>query len=111
MQAFILVKKRNSFSLKKYFNINSYKQYIKRYFFAEELKYIQIAKFRASGEIHQWMYDRFSLKRLLSDNGFKDIIQVSYNSSKIPNWEKYSLDEKDMQVRKPDSLFMEGIKA
>ena len=30
----------------------------------------QIGKFRLSGEIHQWMYDRYSLHKILSDCGF-----------------------------------------
>lgn len=66
--------------------------------------------FRNSGEIHCWMYDRFSLGRLMASSGFADIQVVSPFESSIPDFARYELDVVHGIVRKPDSLVMEGIK-
>lgn len=66
--------------------------------------------FRVSGEVHQWMYDRFSLKRMLEQCGFVNIKICKADESSIPNFNSYSLDILKGKVRKPDSLFMEGSK-
>jgi predicted SAM-dependent methyltransferase len=66
--------------------------------------------FRDSGEVHQWMYDRYSLKQLLAKAGFVDIKVCAPNESRITDYEKYGLDMKDGFVRKPDSLFIEASK-
>jgi predicted SAM-dependent methyltransferase len=66
--------------------------------------------FRNSGEIHRWMYDRFSLRRLLEQAGFIDIRVCRAEESRIPDFNSYNLDIVDGKVRKPDSLFMEAIK-
>lgn len=66
--------------------------------------------FRNSGEIHRWMYDRFSLQRLLINSGFSDISICPAHESGIPDFNSYNLDIIDGKVRKPDSLFMEAIK-
>ncbi len=72
---------------------------------------IEIGKFRLSGEIHQWMYDRYSLGKLLEEAGFVEVRVCMANESKIPNFNNYLLDiEPDGSTRKPDSLFMEAIK-
>ncbi|MFA6596667.1 MAG: TDP-N-acetylfucosamine:lipid II N-acetylfucosaminyltransferase [Ignavibacteriaceae bacterium] len=71
----------------------------------------KIGKFRLSGEVHQWMYDRYSLSKLLKDAGFTNIKVTTAFESMIPNFNKYNLDiEPDNSIRKPDSLFMEAIK-
>lgn len=68
-------------------------------------------KFRNQGEIHRWMYDRISLCALLVEAGFHDIKVCSATESRIPEFNSYSLDVDDHgAVRKPDSLFMEGVK-
>ena len=67
--------------------------------------------FRKSGEIHHWMYDSFSMGRLMKKYGIVDINICEPNSSRIPDYEKYSLEMLGEKVRKPDSLFIEGIKA
>jgi predicted SAM-dependent methyltransferase len=70
----------------------------------------RIGEFRLGGDIHQWMYDRYSLSRLLRKSGFDDIeIKTSYESN-IPQWDKYELDVKDGVVIHPTSLFMEARK-
>jgi predicted SAM-dependent methyltransferase len=66
--------------------------------------------FRNSGEVHRWMYDRFSLGRLMSNAGFTEIQIVSPVESRIPDFARYKLDSADGVVRKPDSLVMEGVK-
>ena len=71
----------------------------------------EIGVFRLSGEVHQWMYDRYSLKVLLEQVGFKEIGQRSADESSIKDFNSYFLDiESDGSVRKPDSLFMEAVK-
>lgn len=66
--------------------------------------------FRQSGEIHRWMYDRFSLRRILEQSGFIDVQVCRADESRIPDFNSYDLDMVDGKVRKPDSLFMEAIK-
>ena len=39
----------------------------------EEKRFIEIGKFRLGGEIHYWMYDRYSLQKLLKSCGFDRI--------------------------------------
>jgi hypothetical protein len=65
--------------------------------------------FRTSGEVHRWMYDRFSLGRALGKAGFNDIVVCTPYFSQIPQFSSYGLDVIDGKVRKPDSLFMEGV--
>lgn len=76
----------------------------------KKLNALEIGQFRLSGEIHQWMYDRYSLSKLLTGCGFKNIKVVSPFESSIINWEKYQLDSENGIVRKPDSLFIEATK-
>jgi SAM-dependent methyltransferase len=72
---------------------------------------LQIGRFRQSGEVHQWMYDRYSLSRLLEQVGFERVRICQANESAIPNFGDYQLDvEPDGQIRKPDSLFVEAVK-
>jgi predicted SAM-dependent methyltransferase len=71
----------------------------------------EIAAFRDSGEVHKWMYDRVSLKKLLEQIGFRDIKKCEAAESRIPNFASYHLDVlENGQTRKPDSLFIEGVK-
>ncbi len=77
----------------------------------DEMKIEQLATFRISGEVHQWMYDRYSLGKLLRENGFAEIKICRADESRIPNFNEYLLDiEADGSVRKPDSLFIEALK-
>lgn len=70
----------------------------------------QAGIFRSSGEVHQWMYDRFSLKRLLERAGFVDVKICAATESRIPEYEKYSLDALNGVARKPDSMYIEATK-
>jgi predicted SAM-dependent methyltransferase len=70
----------------------------------------KIGDFRLGGEVHLWMYDRFSLSRLLSQAGFEKIELLSPHESATPSWSTYELDAKDGAVFDPTSLFMEASK-
>ncbi len=66
--------------------------------------------FRTSGEVHRWMYDRYSLARLLEEAGFRDVALCDARASRIDGFACYQLDVTAGAVRKPDSLFMEGVR-
>ncbi len=77
----------------------------------QEYETLQLGRFRQRGEVHQWMYDRYSLKRLLEQCGFVDIVQRTATDSYIADWASFNLDtEPDGSTYKPDSLFMEARK-
>lgn len=83
-----------------------------RVLLGKDFEALQIGRFRQSGEIHQWMYDRYSLSKLLKECNFQQVTQRSATDSFIPNWTSYNLDtEPDGLVYKPDSLYMEAIKS
>ncbi len=65
------------------------------------------ALFRCQGEIHRWMYDRFSLRELCQEVGFVDFTVQTAFDSQIEGYADYELDSIGDQVRKPDSLFVE----
>jgi hypothetical protein len=78
---------------------------------SKDWKALGVGRFRLGGEIHQWMYDRFSLRRLIEQAGFRGVIQRSATESYIENWASENLDTNpDGSVYKPDSLFMEAVK-
>lgn len=77
----------------------------------EGMRALEIGRFRLAGEVHQWMYDRYSLARLLIATGFCDPQLQDAGSSRIPNWTNFHLDTlPDGQAIKPDLFFMEAIK-
>lgn len=77
----------------------------------KEYSALQIGRFRQSGEVHQWMYDHYSLAILLKKCGLKNIIQRTATESYMSDWASWNLDtEPDGIVYKPDSLYMEAIK-
>ncbi len=70
-----------------------------------------MAAFRALGEVHNWMYDRVSLRALLQSVGFAEVKACGAAESSIPGFAAYGLDTNpDGSTRKPDSLFMEARK-
>jgi len=83
---------------------------IKRLMDTEKSECEALGRFRLGGEIHQWMYDRYSLQLLLQRSGFTDIRVLSGFESNIPEWNKYQLDVTEGVIRKPDSLFIEARK-
>ncbi len=64
------------------------------------------------GEKHQWMYDRYSLTKKLSDLGFKNIEIKTFNESNIDNFNNYLLDIKDdgTPYKGASSLYIEAKK-
>jgi predicted SAM-dependent methyltransferase len=89
---------------------NKIKRVILQNLLGKDYALLTEAQFRHGGEIHQWMYDRYSLGELLKAAGFKDPkVQTAFESA-IPDWKQFALDGKNGIVRKPDSLFMEARK-
>ena len=78
--------------------------------FIPQSKAAKIGKFRLAGEVHMWMYDRYSLSRLLTKCGFINVKIKSAFTSDIPNWSDYELDVKNGLVYDPTSLFVEATK-
>ena len=77
----------------------------------ENLSALELGRFRLSGEVHGWMYDRYSLGRALERAGFEGPVTRCAQESGIPNWRQYCLDtEPDGSIYKPDSIYMEAIK-
>jgi predicted SAM-dependent methyltransferase len=64
--------------------------------------------FRATGEVHRWMYDRVSLRDLLNECGFNDVRLCTERESAIPHFSSFGLDVTNGRNRKPDSMYMEG---
>lgn len=85
---------------------------IARLMFGQDgVKALKIGQFRLSGEVHQWMYDQYSLAELMSKAGFEGTIVQSASSSLIPEWAGFNLDTlQDGTIYKPDSMYMEAIK-
>jgi SAM-dependent methyltransferase len=85
--------------------------FLKSWFGPDAQRALEIGRFRLAGEVHQWMYDRFSLARLMMSAGFRDPILRSPVDSAIPNWSEFHLDTlPDGSAIKPDSFFMEARK-
>jgi predicted SAM-dependent methyltransferase len=66
--------------------------------------------FRRSGQVHQWMYDRISLKRHLEEAGFIEVNVCQADESRIDRFNSFNLDTLNGRIRKPDSLFMEAVR-
>lgn len=76
-----------------------------------ERQALALGMFRLSGEAHQWMYDDYSLRRLLESAGFSEARRQSATESRIGNWAGYHLDVGlDGAEHAPSSLYMEGYK-
>jgi hypothetical protein len=70
---------------------------------------LAVGKFRLGGEVHQWMYDRYSLGKLLADAGFREVRPCGAAESAIKDFVAYGLDTNpDGSVYKPDSFFIEA---
>jgi SAM-dependent methyltransferase len=62
-------------------------------------------------EKNLWMYDRFSLPRLLEKSGFQNVRVMDFNTSQIEGWSRYRFDqsEKGNYPLEP-SVYVEGEK-
>ncbi len=67
--------------------------------------------FRSQGEVHRWMYDRYSLREICEGMGFKEFKVLTASQSNIPDFDRFQLDMIDGVIRKPDSLFCECLKS
>jgi predicted SAM-dependent methyltransferase len=72
---------------------------------------LEVGRFRLGGEIHQWMYDRYSLKYLMESKGGAHVRIGDAFESYLTDWSKFSLDGKDGVTRKADSIFIEALKS
>lgn len=87
----------------------SWRERLARWVVGRDYALLQLGRFRRAGEIHHWMYDRYSLRELLHAVGFRDIRLVDAMESAIPDWADFHLDVlSDGSVAKPDSLYMEA---
>lgn len=87
------------------------REFLLKILLGSEYRALQIGRFRQGGEVHQWMYDRYSLSVFLNKIGFQKVKQCAATESYIPKWTSWNLDtETDGTIYKPDSLYMEGIK-
>jgi len=76
-----------------------------------DLRALEIGRFRLAGEVHHWMYDRYSLAKLMRAAGFREPIEQTATRSQIPGWSDFHLDTLPSgAVIKRDSFFMEAIK-
>jgi predicted SAM-dependent methyltransferase len=72
---------------------------------------LRVGRFRREGEIHMWMYDFYSLGKLLERTGFTQPCRVGAAESRIPGWADFNIDtEPDGQIYKADSMYMEAVK-
>jgi predicted SAM-dependent methyltransferase len=95
----------------KYLRMTRWRELFIRLILGKEYNTLKIGRFRQNGEVHQWMYDRYSLKAALAECGFERIIEQSPTTSLIPFWVSFNLDtEPDGSVYKPQSIFVEGVK-
>lgn len=76
----------------------------------EGRKALREGLFRRSGEVHRWMYDRYSLRRALESAGFEDVRICAAEQSAIAGFPRYGLETRSGKARKPDSLYAEGKK-
>jgi SAM-dependent methyltransferase len=64
-----------------------------------------------NGSLHRWMYDRFSIERLLKNAGFVDCATFDHRSSRIAGWDSFGLDvEPDGSPYKPGSIYVEAMR-
>ncbi len=71
---------------------------------------VQEGLFRNQGEVHRWMYDRYSLKQVAQSVGFESFEVCTAESSNIEDFDRFQLDVSGASIRKPDSLFVECVK-
>src|SRR5260370_31523440 len=82
-----------------------------RWLLGREYDVLQAARFRQGGEIHRWMYDRQSLRELLTAAGFVAFRVVTAGESAIPGWADDHLDtQPDRAPAKPDSPYAAAVR-
>jgi predicted SAM-dependent methyltransferase len=98
--------------LMKYFKTSFWREKLLHLLLGDSFTIYQQANFRAQGEIHQWMYDSFSLERLLDKVGLNEISEQTAAHSYIPDFSEYHLDTNESTGKPlaPNSMYMEGVK-
>ena len=87
----------------------SRRETVARWLLGPAYEYHRLGQFRRGGEVHLWMYDRYSLGVLLGRAGFENPRPVAAGESRIPDWNSYELDtDQQGAARKPESLYMEA---
>lgn len=77
-----------------------------------EREAIDLGRFRLGGEVHQWMYDEYSLGRLLRESGFGEVRRCDAADSRIPRWGTFFLDtDTDGTEHAPNSVYMEAVRS
>jgi SAM-dependent methyltransferase len=90
---------------------SSVREWAIRRILGPEYDLLKLSRFRRGGEIHLWMYDRYSLAQILREVGFASPKALGPTESGVPDWESYHLDtEPDGRIYRPDSLYMEAVK-
>jgi SAM-dependent methyltransferase len=74
---------------------------------------LEIGRFRLSGgQVSYRMYDRFSLRQLLSKAGFTNIALRTARESVYPAWNEVNLDlSSDGTAARPHTIIMEGARS
>ena len=86
-------------------------EFLIRHLLGNEYRMLEVGRFRAQGEVHQWMYDQYSLSRLLEKAGLAEVVRRSANESYVTGWRGFNLDtDADGSIYKADSLFIEARK-
>jgi len=63
------------------------------------------------GELHRWMYDDFTLSRLLSMSGFHDVRVETAARSRVTGWAEFFLDNNPGGTAyKPESVYVEALR-
>ena len=75
------------------------------------LERVFVGDARRTGQLHQWMYDEFTLRATLQRTGFRGISRYDAFSSAISGWTQFGLDlNLDGVERKPGSLYIEATR-
>jgi hypothetical protein len=87
-------------------------KFLKALMTGREMEAFQKGIFRISGEMHLWLYDSFSLSRLLTQAGFSQVARKEAGQSQINDWKNYNLEiDPYGDIIKPDSIFIEAIRS
>lgn len=71
----------------------------------------QNISFARTGEIHQWVWDYFTLKEFLVSAGFKKVFKMTFDKTKYKGSKLYKFDvDKKIKVRGIESMYIETIK-
>jgi SAM-dependent methyltransferase len=97
--------------LRKFRPSNLREHILKRLLGRDDFAALCVGRFRKSGEMHRWLYDRHTLAWILYREGFQTVHTHTAESSAIPGWERFRFDlDGEGRARKPSSLYIEAQK-